>query len=205
MMNENAILYLTSSAAQVWAAVMVFVVLLLRDKSDAVRKQQLEIQTESIKFIRPLVKVLEDPNKPHHTQLAKFELDSSILNTFDVHLKSFSKLAESIRKHGIIHVINNAIHLPQYDINLSAAKWQEKLNSISDKYAELTYPAASGNIAFFIGIGGVMVNLFGIAYSTTKQANPEAVVCMIWLFLGINALISIIFSIFVLKALPTKN
>lgn len=194
-MLQNIVLYMTSTAAQVWAAIMVFEVVVLRDVLSRNDAELGELWNKAREYWQPLIHHLKDRNAPTlFTRLGEFGLDEQTLLGADTDKACFTKFIKAIKEHRLVILDNKAATFRDRGENLSPANWQAKFDPIAVRVAKLEAVTAQPAHAFAWGCLAIVLNLLAMGLAGTWQGSEAAlwvtVVTVFTVNIAIGALVA---------------
>lgn len=159
-MLPNIVMYMTSTAAQVWAALMIFEVIVMRDL-DSRRDVALNDQWKLAKhYWGPLIKNLLDPNgRTLVKRLPEFGLDRNTLHQADTDKGIFLNFFKAIKKHDLIQLDGKSVHFQDRNETLSPQNWKAKLDPVASEVEKLESLQTQPANAFFWGCISIALNL----------------------------------------------
>jgi|GEM_PF-3593254 len=194
----DAVFSLSASSAQVWSALLVFHILLVRDLKHQIEHEIDTLWGDAKAWWPELILHLNDPRtlKP---KLSEFGLSTDTVLRADTHKNSFIRLIAAIKTHQIF-----LAHFDRLDgkHDLSAQELQAKFEPIAERIQELEREHPSTREAFRIGIAGIGFNFISCAVGAFGFLKGDIHVL---LTLGINLILLLFFGKEVKKALDHFN
>lgn len=200
---NNILLYSTSAAAQVWAALLVFQVLLVRDQKAAILSEEDQLW-ESAKYRwGGLIQKLRDKNPGClGTQLESCGLTDEIVHRVETDRKCFKKLMkETFEKQIIVrNQIPTGSNLNMQNLGLGPVVYQKTLDPISERLSQLQEIELNPRLGFFTGLGAIIANM-AILLSLGLLVKLLTPVCLILIVGILNLIFVSYFGWQVLKSL----
>ena len=157
----TGLLYFCSSSAQVWSALMVFHILLVRDLRAHVESEIQSLWNDTKHWWSSLLLSLLSPGNLRE-KLPLFGLTSDVVLRADTHKNSFIRLVAAIKTHRIVAEHFDATQVSG-SLDLTPQEWQLKFDPIADRILELEARQPGMGVAFRLGITGIAVNLTACA------------------------------------------
>ena len=146
----DSIFYLSSGAAQVWSALMVFHILLIRDLKHHVEQEIDSLWADAKLWWPRLLLALRSPEGLRN-KLGDFGITHETVLRADTHKNSFIRLIAAIKTHRIISEHGEEVG-PLDDQELTASEWQLKFEPIAERIEELEEDKPEKLGAFYIGV-----------------------------------------------------
>jgi hypothetical protein len=163
---QNVIFYTASSAAQVWAALLVFQILVIRDArrsvDDAIGDLRFMGGSEWNTIVRHLQsRIPQIANSP-----LKLKLDNEVLETVTILNRSFQWFVHTVSSSKLLH------HEAAYGPNQKewGETYQAKIDKVADKLAEMEVSEAKPELVYKVGIVAILLNF--VAILSAKFSDP---------------------------------
>lgn len=154
----NVLLYSTSTAAQVWAAILVFHILLVRDQKAAVLRETDELWAQARHWWGTLIQSLHNVNVPNlGANLAQTGLDRPTIDRAETDRTCFKKLMNEVHERRLVQTANITTHFGSRQVN--AASLQTILDVIAERLKKLEKIELEPKVALVIGISAIVLNL----------------------------------------------
>ena len=198
---SDAVFYLASGAAQVWSALMVFHILLVRDLKSHVESEINSLWNDAKLWWPNLLVSLKRP-EGLRKKLSQFGLSHETVLRADTHKNSFIRLIAAIKTHRII-----GDHMPALgsltEHELSHEDWQLKFEPIAERIQELDTEKLEVGGAFLIGIAGITLNMVACCLGSFSTMKFSA--SLLGVLLVSNLVLLYLFGSQVRKALTHFN
>lgn len=203
-MLENTLLYLTSTGAQVWAALMVFHILYVRDLQKTLDEEFGE-QWQFAKALWPglVAHLSSDGSSPIRDRLPEFGLDDVKIARAETSRDGFVFFIESVRRHQIARAVGERCNAhPNW--TFTAEELQERLDPIAEKVSTIQGIRSDLTVgftwAFLLGSTGVVLNLIALARGYLKAGNEAALSHSVQNIFWLNFTIFLLFAGTILNA-----
>jgi len=197
--QNNILLYSTSAAAQVWAALLVFQVLLVRDQKSAISKEVDELWKQARYWWKGLIQALRDDNLPNLGHLlGKFGLDKATVDRAETDRTSFKKLMKEVHKHQII--LKHDLSTVTLNRVLSPDVFQGTMDPIAERLAEIDEINLSPKLGFVTGMLAIIINMGALLTleSLLSRNSAEEIILLIG---TLNGILALFFGIQILNSL----
>jgi hypothetical protein len=194
---SDSVFYLASAAAQVWSALMVFHILLVRDLKHHVEREIDNLWTDAKLWWPRLLLSLNSP-EGLKSKLPQFGLTTDVILRADTHKNSFIRLIAAIKTHRIVSdhlaILEPASrqdhdHQQHQHLNdLTPGEWQQKFEPIAERIQELEQERPEMGGAFMIGICGVGANMIACGLGSFSQFHYSSVLLGVLLTLNLGLL-----------------
>lgn len=161
--QQNIFLSFSSAAAQVWSALMVFHILLVRDQLAHKDRQLDALWAECKVWWRDLLGMLLNPNPGSlNEHIREFGLTEEVLLRADTDRNAFKAVILAIKNHKIpMHHRCGAATIGKESV--AKAAWQGKFDPIAEQVEQIEARRPKPHFPFFVGIAGVASNLIWLS------------------------------------------
>lgn len=194
----DLILFFSSSTAQVWAAFLIFYVLLLRDVEQERRSKIKELWSSGRELWQGLLDDLQDPKEDLFRKHPEWGLDPETVSKADSDINAFRKVVKAIEDHGVIMILENEqrgpllehLHLRK---NLTPTEWKQAVSPISSRLQRIEHVITSPLVGLKVGLIATGANLGLMLIPTYLPKTTAAGHCIIGILVVSNLLFGWIF------------
>lgn len=155
---NNVLLYSTSAAAQVWAALLVFQVLLVRDQKASIDREIDDLWKQARYWWKGLIQSLRNDNLPNlGDRLGDFGLDKETVDRAETDRKCFKKIMKETHARKII--LNNEIQTVTLNRALTPDTFQGTMDPIAERLIAIEKIEHNPRIAFLTGLTAIVLNM----------------------------------------------
>lgn len=159
-LGQNILLYSTSAAAQVWAAVLVFQVLLARDQSARIASEIDNIWDNARYWWKGLIQNLRGNNgRDLGTRLESIGLDERTVMRAETDVESFKKILRATKAQRLIQNNNINTTAEMSTRVLSGDTFQETMDALAERLEQAEKKVPHPRLAFSIGVAGAGLNM----------------------------------------------
>lgn len=184
-MLQNIILYVTSTAAQVWAALMIFEIIVMRDVKEKSNSEISRLRNNDVSLVSwaTVVGQIEEFRKARQEH-SVFGLDETTLITWNIDLGSYIRVvsAASANKIYLATDVPSSFVFPR-DLDL-----QERVDQTWLRIRHLSKRVSQPRHAFVLGGVSIAFNLVMIAAASI----PEQCRTVLWLVIAGTILANLI-------------
>lgn len=189
---NNILLYSTSAGAQVWAALLVFQVLLVRDQKATIGREIDDLWNQARHWWKGLIQALRNDGSPNlGSRLEEFGLDKTTVDRAETDRDCFKKLMRVVHAKQII--LKNDIHTVTLNRTLTPDTFQSTMDPISERLLVLEMNELNPRTAFFTGMTAIIINM-GILLALDPFLNLISHGALITVIAILNGILLFFFS-----------
>ena len=160
-----------------WSALLVFQILLIRDRKAHVNKQIEEVWEKSkYWFLGGALQFLKNKNIP----LDHMDLSDNSLSVFETNMDAFKKVLRAAKKHQVAAKHSVAASLESQTRTVSHDEYQKIIDELATQLDSLegTIGRFHGRIAFLIGMAAIVANMIFLRFHVSTEAFANGVLAL---------------------------
>ncbi len=188
-----------STCAQIWAGLLVFHVLLVREKKNQISQELHGLWSVGREFLVNLIQVAKDPSGPVYGKLEQYGLKVYEVVSSEASMNNFMKVVRATREHSIAtaHKIQGKLDLGARVI--THEDYQQILNSFADAIDLAENSKKDERKPFVIGMSILGVNLLSLFCTNYFSSEVWSYNCLLLITTLANSGVFFVFGNIVYK------
>lgn len=188
-MIQNIVLYLTSTAAQVWAAFMIFEVVVMREALNRRESHISDLRDRVRIYMDLLIWYLIRPGQGqnHLAELEKYGITRDNILRAEMDKKLFIQLMKALKaERTVMRAGQTHDFRPMGGAFLSSEAWQAKFDPIATSLEEVETKGPNVSFVFILGCIAILINLLAMTLSGVWSASEYALWFIVFIVMFVN-------------------